>query len=720
MRYGKPLAHHGLSGEPAHREMTLRAGNGTAIRGLVVVACALSGVVCRAEPAPERTVRIAPPEPWVLPPPEGTTTADPANAPLRVIYQDLQVLAGPKGDATYVSLRVRLLRPEALAAGNLVFTWSPDAGPLTLHHLRVTHAGVTTDLTNTARFTVVQREANLEQAMFDGQVTATYQIPGLAVGDEIDYALTTLRRDPTLPEARGNLLSGPQVSLPGAWRLRLSWPADAPVHWQTTRDLGPLTPVAEGPLRSVTVAFRDPTSPDDVAIGAPARYNVRRLLEYSSFADWPALSRRLWPLFDKAAMITPKSSLDLTVATIMAASPDPVVRTETALRLVEDRIRYVFVALDQAALTPADAEVTWARRFGDCKAKSVLLVALLHAMGIEARPVLVNAGGIDGLGDRLPDVALFNHVVVEAFPGGKSTMLDPTRTGDTQIALLPPATWRQGLPLTAAGAAPMTFPTPAPARPDSVDVIDLDMSHGIAAHAPARLRKIWRGPVAQRIRNELEALQPADAQRSLRKLLNATDSWLDATNVSWHADDAHAAIVIEAQGEGDTDWDRSDTMRSFFIPGAGFSPPERLRRPHDQDQTLPWATDWPDWRCWVATVRLPAPDDLHQWGYGSPPIDRELGGIAYWRRAGLTANVMRTVMSKRTMVPEISAKAAAALNEAITDFDNNKSWIQEQSHYRGAARPHDDPPPFTDATDWAAPDAPCSRPATATGGHDNQ
>ena len=62
-----------------------------------------------------------------------------------------------------------------------------------------------------------------------------------------------------------------------------------------------------------------------------------------------------------------------------------------ALALVQDQVRYVFLGMNEGALVPADAEETWTRRFGDCKGKSALLVALLRALDIDAEPVAVNA-----------------------------------------------------------------------------------------------------------------------------------------------------------------------------------------------------------------------------------------------------------------------------------------------------------------------------------------
>ena len=57
-------------------------------------------------------------------------------------------------------------------------------------------------------------------------------------------------------------------------------------------------------------------------------------------------------------------------------------RAQAALGLVQDRIRYVALAMGTGGLVPADAATTWSRRFGDCKGKTVLLLAMLRALGV--------------------------------------------------------------------------------------------------------------------------------------------------------------------------------------------------------------------------------------------------------------------------------------------------------------------------------------------------
>src|SRR3546814_5700852 len=101
-------------------------------------------------------------------------------------------------------------------------------------------------------------------------------------------------------------------------------------------------------------------------------------------------------------------------------SSDLLDRASAALKLVQRDVRYIYVGLGNGNLTPATAEETWQRRYGDCKGKTALLLALLARLGIEAEAVLANnSGGDDGLDERLPNPGMFDHVLVRARIDGK-------------------------------------------------------------------------------------------------------------------------------------------------------------------------------------------------------------------------------------------------------------------------------------------------------------
>src|SRR5205085_3905523 len=119
-------------------------------------------------------------------------------------------------------------------------------------------------------------------------------------------------------------------------------------------------------------------------------------------------------------------------------------------------------------------------------------LGLLHAMGIEAEPVLVSSLLGDGLDQRLPMISVFDHVLVRAVIGGKTYWLDGTRTGDTSLDRLATPDFRWGLPI--AKGATLVRMLPAPLQTPSEDTtIRIDATAGIRAPAPTTIETVVRG-----------------------------------------------------------------------------------------------------------------------------------------------------------------------------------------------------------------------------------
>ncbi len=86
---------------------------------------------------------------------------------------------------------------------------------------------------------------------------------------------------------------------------------------------------------------------------SPTRYQWQRVVEYTEFADWAALSRHFAPLYVKAATLTPNSAVKREASRIAAAHASSLERASAALKLVQQDVRYIYVGLNGANLTPA-------------------------------------------------------------------------------------------------------------------------------------------------------------------------------------------------------------------------------------------------------------------------------------------------------------------------------------------------------------------------------
>ncbi|UUX98072.1 DUF3857 domain-containing protein [Sphingomonas sp. J315] len=317
---------------------------------------------------------------WVSP---STPLAVPDN-PGGLVFvrrQDVLVRLDAKGLNQHLGYHFRILHPNALQAGNISIAWNPAHGAPIVHMVRVHRDGQIIDVLKTTKFEVLRREDQLEAMMLNGVLTAVLKVADLRVGDELEVAFTTRVSDPTLAgQDSGFLMLGPNPA-PGRYRLGLSWDKGQKPAIKLTPDLTGAAQLSEDGLE---LKFDNPAllvPPKD----APSRYQWQRIVEYSDFADWKSISRHFAPLYVRAAKLADGSALAREADRIAAAHADPMERARAALKLVQQDVRYIYVGLDSGNLTPATAEETWQRRYGDCKGKTAMLLALLARLGSRRR-----------------------------------------------------------------------------------------------------------------------------------------------------------------------------------------------------------------------------------------------------------------------------------------------------------------------------------------------
>lgn len=95
-------------------------------------------------------------------------------------------------------------------------------------------------------------------------------------------------------------------------------------------------------------------------------------------------------------------------------------KIHTLYRFMQDHTHYISIQLGIGGWQPLDATYVASKKYGDCKALSNYMVALLQEAGIKANNVLIKAGEDET--DILSDFPSnqFNHVVV-CVPNGKDT-----------------------------------------------------------------------------------------------------------------------------------------------------------------------------------------------------------------------------------------------------------------------------------------------------------
>jgi tetratricopeptide (TPR) repeat protein len=646
--------------------------------GLMLALLATAGSAKAAELAPHYG-RI--PD-WVAPAPPPTIQAAQPGAPVQFLLLDNQLSFSPAGDQYFTEMKTKVLTPEGLAMGNPVASWSPDTESLTVNRLTITRDGKVIDVLAKDKFAVLRREQNLELSALDGVLTATLQVKGLQVGDVLDFAVTKSRREPVLG-GRSNIgMTLPLVATQGRARLRAIWSAGTPVRWQVTTDMAPPKIATAAGVTELRYDFDGLPS----AVGtdsAPLRFNLRRGVEFSSFHDWSDVSAAMAPLFVKAATLSPDSPLKAEAAKIRAAASDPLARAMLALRLVQDQIRYVYVGLNDGAYTPADADTTWSRRFGDCKAKTALLLALLKELGVEAEPSLISSARGDGLNERLPRLDIFDHVLVRARIAGETYWLDGTRIGDRDPEDLKSLPYHWTLPVGPAGGKLVALTEPPAYLPQSETVMTIDASGGMKAPTPVTAEAIYRGDLARGSQRLLASLTPTDAERRLKKKWADDIEWVEPAKVSWTYDEARGLLRLSMQGVGKAEWSAAErngspTAHYFELDNSAFDSLSPLKRPAEQDQQAPYATAFPSYLRWTTIMRLP--QDARATGVQGAAVSRKLGGYAFKRRTEKEDGVAVAYRSTRTLTPEIPAADAVLADASRKEITTVPvyAWVDDQ------------------------------------------
>jgi tetratricopeptide (TPR) repeat protein len=644
------------------------------------VAAFLAGAALAAAPVnASDQLKFGPAPAWVVPqeiPKQSTKAAD---APAAILLSDGQSRLEPGRITTFSEVAVKLQKPEGLSEGNIAIPWEPDFDTVTVNKIHILRDGKVIDvLKNGQTFTIARRETNLDAATLDGTLTAVLQPEDLQVGDIVDFAMTSEHVDATLKNHVETAYAGWNSMPIELGHVRISWPAGMKVSRKQSGDLPEPKEFTAGGFNVLELTSRaiEPSVPPK---SAPIRFQIARLGEVSDFSSWQELADLFAPLFREAAVIPKAGPLRTELETIRTSATDPKKRAELALQLVENRIRYVNLAVGTGGLVPASAEMTWSRRFGDCKAKSALLIALLQELGIEAEPVLVHHSLGDAIADRLPMVGDFDHVIVRAVVAGKTYWLDGTRSGDTNLDSIPVPKFGWVLPL--ASKTSLTQLVPPPRQfPDAERRVEVDATDGLFAPARIKIFEVYRADSALALHTLFSQFSSAQRDEALRGLARQYFNNFAMGPSSALFDKPSGEFRISLEGTAKLAWD--DSWARLPTTSIAYNPDfQRAPGPlHD----VPFATNYPSYEKGRIEVRLPPKIASGQ--KPPPELHETLAGVEYSRVTRIQGDVLTVESSERTIAPEIPYKEAIAAESRLRALYDEDVFLRVPDSYRATAK----------------------------------
>ncbi len=304
--------------------------------------------------------------------------------------------------------------------GQYTIAFQPDYQHVELHRLKVHRGGEVIDKLDSTSIRFYHAERSIAQGIYTGSVTAVVISQDIRSGDTLEIIYSIVGQNPVFA-GRFTDAAAWETTVPVLRRsVVLDLPRGRSVRHRIIGATNPTTAVESdrGDRHLVRYEAENLAAIDPEAM-IPPDVQTLSWVQFSEFRDWRDLGQWASGLFS-GGNATDFAMPDLGKSTVKA---DVLMR---ALEYVQNNVRYLSISIGENSHRPYSPAEVLARRYGDCKDKTQLLVAILRRLGIDAQPVLVSVQSRKGLGDLLPSPALFDHAIVRAMVDGKTYFLDPT------------------------------------------------------------------------------------------------------------------------------------------------------------------------------------------------------------------------------------------------------------------------------------------------------
>ena len=642
------------------------------VRAGVSAAALLWSMGVLAEAADRQPGRGPMPD-WVRPVPIPAPDPKRADTPLQVLKLEGQTRLGKDGEVTYFEM---VVKPQTMAGlqgfSTIVLPWNVARTDLTIHAIEAIRDGTAVDLIKGQQFTILRRESKLEQSTIDGVRSVVMPVKGVEVGDTIRISATYRELPSELLTKPDDLSKWNPPFAVGSIDRRVIVPKDLAVKWRV-RGRAPKPTVIETPAGTEYRFTAASVEPGKFAKNMLARDQADEI-QFSGYETWSEVAGSHVSLYDSARKIAPDSALARETDKIAAQTADPHKRMMAALRLGQERVRYVAMLLGDGAYRPVRADETWEARYGDCKAKSALLLAMLDRLGIKAEPMYVNAETGDAIGERLPSLETFDHVIVKATIGGKAHYLDATDYGHRAVGDVIGSHYRFGLPI-AAGATLEKLPPIVASEPTQDTELVWDGSKGLTGEVPFKARLTLRGVLAIQARlKKASAEEVKEFEDFLKGYMPGIKN--DKLTIVSQQDNADTGeYIVEFTGKDEMAWDEYEDRKGVRFPFSNYTSNwdadfDRTEGPFKEARVVLNPAFWEREK---ETVILPSAkgfkiDDAE-------PIDRKVAGSHIWRTLSMEGNQVTSVTNFRHLDADISAADARNAEDEIKAINENWAYL---------------------------------------------
>ncbi|HEY0140796.1 MAG TPA: DUF3857 domain-containing protein [Thermoanaerobaculia bacterium] len=247
-------------------------------------------------------------------------------------------------------------------------------------------------------------------------------LPAIAPGSVVEQLITWKSKESFYDGAASDVSFFGSFKPVHRTRLVIDAPASLPLHLvnQTAPRIEPRREEKDGRV-IITVEGGPFAPPDHFEWDLPFDVAPLPWFGVSTGSSWGDLAKKYSDVIDRQLA---NHGLEAATREAIGNTKDKKEIIARSLAWIQKRIRYAGVEVGESSVIPRTPQTVLGNRYGDCKDKATLLVAMLRQAGLSAHVALLRAGEDFDVPRELPGLGMFNHAIV---------VVDPSGPGDTAI-----------------------------------------------------------------------------------------------------------------------------------------------------------------------------------------------------------------------------------------------------------------------------------------------
>lgn len=495
------------------------------------------------------------------------------------------------------------------SASNIDINFDPTYQKLFFHSINIIRNEKVINKLFPNSFQTLRKELNADSFIYDGSISAMTNLSDVRVGDIIEYSYSLKGFNPIHNKhysSTFNLKSSNPIG-----KMHIGLLSKKPLTFKYFKTNKKVEEKKVGNYYSYSIEdenieafkYEDQTPGWNIESGI---LNVSNYSSWSQVVDWGV------NVYNYNKNLS--SDLNKKITEIKNSTNNEGERIEAALSFVQDEIRYLGLENGIGAYKPFPPNKVFKQRYGDCKDKSILFVAMLKKMGIEAYPVLVNSYLKNTIREFLPSPYLFDHCVAKVVTSdGGEYWYDPTisNQGGVYYNISFPD-YRNGLVLKKGVDALEKI---SPNSNSAVNVTDNYIINEIGKGASLEINSVYIGAEADYMRSFFKNNSLSSIKKEFESYYSKYFDNIKSSDVPEFKDDRKNNIFsINESYKIDSVWKPSVVTNKKVVEFYPYTIVDVLSMPAKSERKTPFALAFPTTRNHVINVTLPDDWSMSQKG----------------------------------------------------------------------------------------------------------